>query len=131
MVTTFVERSLLIKISQKHNLSDEQMEKFSLFLKNFNVGDILFPSTLKSILRLELVTTYRLLEDCKKQGMLSIVYNVHCHKCGQSTNIMLETLTNMDKTEQCINCKSTLNAIDDTVVLFKIANDLRVERKIF
>ena len=101
---------------------------FEKALSSLQIGDLIYPSDLKADLAVDTVTIYKMLEELKKHGYLSTVYEVCCHNCGNSKGaILLDSLLDLPDDFHCASCGQRLNIADDLIVVYKVVKKSRLE----
>ena len=94
-------------------------------IKKNKLGDLIYPSNLGT--DRDLILVYRVLEEFKAQGYLSTVYEAHCHNCGNSKGVILNSLLQLPEDFRCASCGQRLNIADDLIVIYKVVKRPRLE----
>ena len=68
-----------LKIS--YNLTAYQSKKCDEFFVVIQPGDFIYPGHLKSKLLVDIKTAYFFMEDLKKEGFVTNIYEVYCKQC--------------------------------------------------
>ena len=93
-------------------------------IKKNKLGDLIYPSNLGT--DRDLILAYRVLEEFKAQGYLSTVYEVHCHNCGNSKGMILNSILEMPDDIHCASCGQRLNIADDLIVIYRVVKRLQL-----
>lgn len=107
-----------LKIS--YNLTAYQSKKCDEFFEVVQPGDFIYPGYLKSKLLVDIKTAYFFMEDLKKEGFVTNIYEVYCKQCHKSKGIFLDTLTDFNEDYTCDFCNNSLSVLEDIIVLYKV-----------
>ena len=99
---------------------------FEKALSSVQIGDLIYPNDLKADLAVDTVTIYKMLEELKKHGYLSTVYEVCCHNCGNSKGMILNSILEMPDDIHCASCGQRLNIADDLIVIYRVVKRLQL-----
>ena len=100
---------------------------FEKALSSVQIGDLIYPNDLKADLAVDTLTIYKMLEELKKYGYLSTVYEVCCHNCGNSKGvILLDSLLDLPDDIHCASCGQRLNIADDIIVIYRVVKRLQL-----
>lgn len=91
-----------------------------MFFSVLKVGDYVYPGHLKSKLAIDIKTAYKILEELKKQGYLTNLYEVYCFECNKSKGIFLDSLEKFELDWYCDFCGKSLSLGEDVIVLYKV-----------
>lgn len=110
-----------LKIS--YNLTAYQSKKCDEFFVVIQPGDFIYPGHLKSKLLVDIKTAYFFMEDLKKEGFVTNIYEVYCKQCHKSKGIFLDTLTDFNEDYTCDFCNNSLSVLEDIIVLYKVIHE--------
>lgn len=66
---------------------------------------------------------YQVLEIIKQLKIIIVVFEVYCHRCGQFTGAIYNTIAEIPESHDCENCDSELTAIKNSVAVYKVIID--------
>lgn len=112
--------TVIENLKSKHKLTVYQEKKLTEFMRYWKTNDYIYPGVLKSKLNISIQEAYGILEDVKSIGLLENAFEVYCKKCSKSKGIYLRSLTDMPEALSCDFCNHEFNALEDTVVLYKV-----------
>ena len=84
--------SAVESLKNSYNLTAYQSKKCDEFFAVMQPGDFIYPGHLKSKLLLDIKTAYLFMEDLKKEGFVTNIYEVYCKQCHKSKGIFLYNL---------------------------------------
>ena len=90
--------SAVESLKNSYNLTAYQSKKCDEFFAVMQPGDFIYPGHLKSKLLLDIKTAYLFMEDLKKEGFVTNIYEVYCKQCHKSKGIFWILLQILMKT---------------------------------
>ncbi|WP_308640321.1 response regulator [Paenibacillus nuruki] len=66
---------------------------------------------------------YKILENIRRLGSISVYYEVYCNSCHEFTGIGYETINKIPEYSECEHCGKELNLLKDIVVIYKVTQD--------
>lgn len=107
-----------------HNLTPFQINQLRKQLKYFENGKIIIPARWKTVLNVDILTSYKILDDISKLGYLKPIFEIYCNSCHKSNNIIVDNIVEFNKEiKNCHECNHELNFLEDTIRLYKVIND--------
>lgn len=111
-------------LKNRHKLTLYQEKKLTDYMRYWKEDDYIYPGVLKSKLNISIQEAYEMLEYIKSLGLLEYAFEVYCKKCSKSKGLYLQTLTDMPKDLSCDFCNHEFNALEDTIVLYKVKTNV-------
>lgn len=110
----------LKNLIQKRNLTKRQTDLLNQTFKFLKKGSIIYPGQLKSMLNIEIVEVYRILEGLTEQGLLERNYEIYCSNCHKFKGKILQALTSMNEETACDFCNNTFDPVKDTIMIYRV-----------
>lgn len=99
-----------------------QKKKCNEFFEALKEEDYIYPGHLKSKLVIDIKVAYIILEELKKRGFLTTIFEVYCRNCSKSKGIFLESLEQFNPNLYCDFCDKQLTIDNDIIVLYKVVH---------
>ena len=99
-----------------------QRKKCDEFFSALKIGDYVYPGHLKSKIHIDIKTAYLFMEELKKSGFVTNIYEIYCMGCGKSKGIFLDSLSDFNEFYACDFCNKNLSIAEDLIVLYKVIN---------
>lgn len=108
----------------KHNLTKYQIDELSKNMKYWRINDLIYPSSLKSKLNIQILKMYEILEDIENMGFLEKNYEIYCFDCSRFKGKILKTLTDdLIKDLTCDFCNKDFDVLSDTIMIYRVVKD--------
>ena len=104
-------------------LGSEKYIQFTEFLASYKVGMWLYPGVIKRKFGLSSQVIYRILHSLETAGALESYYEVYCGICQKTSGIVVRTINELPETFECELCQSTLPAIENAILIYKVVSD--------
>lgn len=104
----------------QYQLTPYQQKKCDEFFSYIKEGELIYPGQLKSKIATDIKKAYQMLEELKKKGYLSVVYEVYCRNCSKSKGIFLDSLSEFNEDYHCDFCGNHLDPLKDIIVLYRV-----------
>jgi len=108
-------------LETKYQLTPYQKQKCDEYFSLIKEGDYIYAGHLKSKIVVPIKTAYEILEDLRKQGYLSYLYEVYCFDCNKSKGIFLESLIEFNPDSYCDFCGKHLSIDENIIVLYRVS----------
>ena len=112
--------SALNCILHNFQLSEYQQKQCREFFSMQKINDYIYAGHLKSKICVDIKIAYQILEELKKKGFLSNLYEIYCFDCNKSKGIFLDSVMSFNPDMYCDFCDKNLTVEDDVVVLYKV-----------
>lgn len=97
-----------------------QQRKLDEVFSVIKPGDFIYAGQLKSKIVISIEVAYQFLEEIKKCGFLTNIYEIYCHDCGKSTGMFLESLDEFTDDKYCDYYGKNFSLEENVIVLYKV-----------
>lgn len=101
-------------------MSEYQQKKCREFFCAQKVNDFIYAGHLKSKISVDIKVAYQMLEELKKEGFLSNLYEIYCFDCNKSKGIFLDSVASFNPDLYCDFCQKKLTVEENIIVLYKV-----------
>ena len=114
---------ILKNITNTYNLTPFQINQLRKQLKYFKNGNIIIPKKWQTVLNVDILTAYKILDYISRLGYLKPVFEIYCSRCHKSNNLIVDNLVEFnEKIDNCNECNHELNFLEDAIRLYKVIN---------
>ena len=116
-------------ISVRENLKKSSVineKRINCLINNmqlWKVGNIIYPSRIKSLLHISFKETYQVLDIIEEMGILTYNYQIYCSQCERFLDMPMLSSLNQFPEELFCDENHRLNALEDTVLVYKVVRD--------
>lgn len=108
------------KIVENNILENTQVELLIDFLKNYEIGQYIYPGMIINKLKITSLIAYKVLSSMEANGFISKSYEEYCSRCGKVNGKIYDSFGDIPEKMYCKFCGDRLDAIEDTVVIYKV-----------
>ncbi len=110
-------------ITNTYNLTPFQINQLRKQLKYFKNGNIIIPKKWQTVLNVDILTAYKILDYISRLGYLKPVFEIYCSSCHKSNNLIVDNIVEFnEKIDNCNECNHELNFLEDAIRLYKVIN---------
>lgn len=107
------------KLIQDSGFEEKLINEILEFIKNFK-GTILYPRVIKRKFRIDMRSTYIILNELVKNDLLTIAYELYCSECDKFQNDIYDSLNEIPKNICCEYCGKDIDIMKDAIIVFKV-----------
>lgn len=108
-------------LEKASKINEKQIDILLNDMNSWKINQIIYPSRIKSLLLINYIKVYELLEIIKSLGILKYNYEVYCHKCEKFTDhSILSSINDFPDELYCDSGKHQLNPLEDVILIFKV-----------
>lgn len=104
-------------------LPPQKLERFLTILEKYSKGRYIYPGVLIRELNIDMSVAYLVLNSLKNLGLLTINYEIYCHKCSKFTGGIFETISEIPEEIECNEMGHVLHPLTSSIVVFKVIKD--------
>lgn len=108
------------KIVKNNILDKREVELLVDFLRNYEVGQYIYPGMIISKLKITSAIAYNVLTNMEDSGFISKSYEEYCSRCGKVNGNIYDSFGDIPEKMYCKFCGDRLDPINDTVVIYKV-----------
>lgn len=91
-----------------------------IFFRHYKNGMYIYPGVLKRKFGFDIQTSYLILEELKKQGILKSYYELH--HCGKVAGYV-EVFNMLPETFECDVCGEKISALENSSLIYQVVKD--------
>ncbi len=99
------------------------MEELLKILSTYKKGQLIYPGLLIRRLNVTMSVAYQVLDIIKRLKIINVVFEMYCHRCGQFTGEIYNTIAEIPESTFCESCDCELEHVKNSVAVFKVVTD--------
>lgn len=112
------------KLIQDSGFEEKLINEILEFIKSFK-GTLLYPIVIKRKFKIDMISTYIILNELVKNDLLTIAYEIYCSECDKFQNDIYDSLNEIPENISCEYCGKDIDIMKDAIVVFKVKNVLK------
>ena len=112
------------KLIQDSGFEEKLINEILEYIKSFK-GTLLYPIVIKRKFKIDMISTYIILNELVKNDLLTIAYEIYCSECDKFQNDIYDYLNEIPENISCEYCGKDIDIMKDAIVVFKVKNNAR------